>query len=178
MEEEIKQIKGEVTGLKAHVEDCPAKKVLEDFAKEGIRLEEKRIKVIKKKTEEDTLKKYGITKHAITKLLLVTILAPILTAITIVIRDFLISSIWSWKPLLIAFQITIIPDIVLWMRATFNKKDLEREKEITKVKQDYNDKEKLLTQQIHAEKINAEVRKNEIVLLNKEITRLRNLALK
>ena len=173
MEGKITQIEQELTGIKAHVEKCPAKQILEDFAKEGIRLEEKRIQMIKKKTEKETIEKYGITKHEITKLLLVAIIAPVLTAFAVAIGLYINTDSWSWQPILIAFQITIIPDIVLWMRATFNKKDLQREKEISKIKQDYNEKEKRLTDLVHAEKINAEVRKNEIYLLNKEITRLR-----
>ena len=173
MEGKITQIEEELTGVKAHIKECPAKQVLENFAKEGIRLEEQRIKIIKKKTEKETIAKYKIERFEITKLLLVAIIAPMMTAFAVAIGLYNLNGVWTWQPVLVAVQITIIPDIVIWLRARFNKRDIERERQMNKIKEEYNEKEKLLTQEVHAQKINAEVRKNEIFLINKEIIRLR-----
>ena len=80
------------------------------------------------------IKKNEELEQSIVKLVVISIVIPLLSATGILFSTYLLMEIWDWKIYIICGQTVIIPAIVTWLKGLFDKGMKKKEDEINILK--------------------------------------------
>jgi hypothetical protein len=152
LKDSVSENKEDINGLKAMVKSQTSRAVIKQIKNE---INE----VTKLRKSEQKMSGITIEKHEITKLLIVSIAIPLISAAGIIISNFMTYKVLDWTPILIALNAVSIPTVISWLNKKFDKKDLSREKEISDLKSKHNKELIAKNDQINAMKINYELAK-------------------
>ena len=122
---------------------------------------DKEIKKIKKvKNMEDG--KVVIERWEITKLIVVSLIVPLLNGMGFILSEWLNFGIWSWIPLVIVVNSISIPTIVAWLTKKFDKKELAMEVRESALKDTHAKEILAMKDEVFTERINAGLAKAEL----------------
>ena len=124
------------------------------------------------KTVETKMAGIGINiqdeKYEVTRIVVVAIIMPMLTALSIILRDWLNTGLWNFTPMAYAAEVSSIPIIISWLNKKYNKKELNNERRASARQEEYNQKLNQVKDELNAERINAGLARKELELLKEK----------
>lgn len=151
LSERIRRNEERLNGIEAHIKSQTTGKIIKQLKNEINEVTKLR------KVEQKMSKKGEIERFEMTKLLMTSIIIPLLQALTIIISNYWNYGEWSWNPVLIAINVISIPTIMNWLYKKFNKKELAKEKETSDLKVKHMEQLIVKNDEINALKIKAEL---------------------
>ena len=148
------------SAVSEHMNECNGKKVIKAYTDKIKELDKK----VNNMSGEVTIERWEITK-----LIVVSLIVPILNGFGFILSEWLNLGTWSWVPLVIVVNSISIPTIVAWLTKKFDKKELAMEVKVSALKDKHAAEILVMKDEVFTERINAGLAKAELGIAQDKI---------